>query len=149
LIIKCVFDVGTGSCFYDTHDNVFIAEPSGAAYGGNSLKSDFGGHSNYHHDNLDLFFDKGYGITGQQPGFEDAYYGNYLYMSSDGAYGTGSPIVRGNTIWSPTGAVTEDGKPLKEFQKEDPAHNDPGTVAKPYPSDTAVLAVAREILKLA
>ena len=29
-----------------------------------------------------------------------------------------------------------------------PVHNDPGTVAKPYPSDKAVLAVAREILKL-
>jgi len=57
-------DNDDGSCFYDTHDNVFIAEPSGAAYGGNSLKSDFGGHSNYHHDNLDLFFDKGYGIGG-------------------------------------------------------------------------------------
>jgi hypothetical protein len=53
-------DNDDGSCFYDTHDNVFIAEPSGAAYGGNSLKSDFGGHSNYHHDNLDLFFDKGF-----------------------------------------------------------------------------------------
>ena len=56
----------------DTHDNVFIVEPSSAAYGGNSLKSDFGGHSNFHHDNLDLFFDKGYGITGQLPGLDGA-----------------------------------------------------------------------------
>ena len=120
----------------DTHDNVFIAEPSGAAYGGNSLKSDFGGHSNFHHDNLDLFFDKGYCITGQLPGFEDAYYGNYLYMSSDGPYGSGSPITHSNTVWSPTGAV-----PI--------ARNDSGTVATPYPKDAAVLAVAREILKLA
>ena len=104
--------------------------------GGNSLKSDFGGHSNFHHDNLDLFFDKGYGITGQLPGFEDAYYGNYLYMSSDGPYGSGSPITHSNTVWSPTGAV-----PI--------ARNDSGTVAMAYPKDAAVLAVAREILKLA
>eukprot|EP01043_Picozoa_sp_COSAG02_P091154 COSAG02_NODE_27914_length_600_cov_1.083832_1_plen_55_part_10 len=55
-------------------------------------------------------------------------------MMSDGDYGkNGSPIVHSNTIWSPTGAVTEGGKPLKEFQKEDPAHNDPGSVALPYP----------------
>jgi hypothetical protein len=142
-------DNDDGSCFYDTHDNVFIAEPSGAAYGGVSLKSDFGGHSNYHHDNLDLFFDNGFGITDQLQGFEDGYYGNYLYMMSDGDYGKkGSPIVHSNTIWSPTGAVTEGGKPLKEFQKEDPAHNDPGSVALPYPNDAAVLAVAKEILKL-
>jgi hypothetical protein len=30
-----------GSAFYNTHDNVFIAAPSGAAYGGNSLKSEW------------------------------------------------------------------------------------------------------------
>ena len=85
----------------------------------------------------------------QQPGFEDGYYGNYLYMSSDGPYGTGSPILHSNTIWSPTGAVTEGGKPLKAYQQEDPAHNDPGTVAMAYPEDAAVLAVAKQILKMA
>ncbi len=37
-------DNDDGSAYYETHDNVFIAAPSGAAYGGNSLKSDFGGH---------------------------------------------------------------------------------------------------------
>ena len=151
-------DNDDGSCFYDTHHNVFIAEPSGAAFGGNSLKSDFGGHSNFHHDNLDLFFDEGFGISAQLPGFEDGYYGNRLYMSSDGDYGgikyTGAnskgaaPVVHSNTIWSPTGNVTEGGKPLKEYQHEDPAHNDPGTVASAYPADAVVLAVAKDILKL-
>ena len=46
-----------------------------------------------------------------------------------------------------TGNVTEGGKPLKEYQHEDPAHNDPGTVASAYPADAVVLAVARKILK--
>jgi hypothetical protein len=141
-------DNDDGSCFYDTHDNVFIAEPSGAAYGGNSLKSDFGGHSNFHHGNLDLFFDKGFGITTQLPGFEDGYYDNFLYMSADGDYGRGAPVVRGNTIWSPTGNITEGGKPLAEFQKDDPIHNDPGSVASAYPEDKVVLDVARKILKM-
>lgn len=144
-------DNDDGSCFYDTHHNVFIAEPSGAAYGGNSLKSDFGGHSNYHHDNLDLFFAAGYKAQGtgtQLTGYEDGYYDNYLYMPGDGNYGSGSPIVRGNTIWSPTGNVTEGGKPLKEFQKDDPVHNDPGTVADAYPEDRVVLFVAKKTLKM-
>jgi hypothetical protein len=52
-------DNDDGSSFYDTHHNVFISAASGAAYGGNSLKSDFGGHSNFHHDNMDLFFNEG------------------------------------------------------------------------------------------
>ena len=90
----------------------------------------------------------GRGDLGQLPGYEDGYYSNYLYMSVDGPYGQGSPIVRDNTIWSPTGAVTEGGKPLKEFQRENP-RSDPGTVASAYPEDSAVLAVAREMLKLA
>lgn len=47
-------DTDDGSCFFDTHDNVLIAAASDANYGGYSLKSDFGGHSNFHHDNLDL-----------------------------------------------------------------------------------------------
>lgn len=36
-------DNDDGSAFYDTHHNVLISASSGAAYGGNSLKSDFGG----------------------------------------------------------------------------------------------------------
>jgi len=144
-------DNDDGSCFYDTHDNGLIAEPSSPfpRGGGNSLKSDFGGHSNFHHGNLDLFFNRGFGLMAQLPGFEDGYYDNYLYMIEDGDYGSGSPVVHGNTVWSPSGNVTEGGKPLAEFQKEDPKHNDPGTVASAYPEDKVVLSLARSILKMA
>jgi hypothetical protein len=140
-------DNDDGSCFYDTHDNVFIQEPSSDCRGcGHSLKSDFGGHSNFHHGNLDLFFKMGFALMDQLPGFEDGYYENYLYMSMDGDYGTGSPIRYGNTIWSPSGNITEGGMPLAEFQKEDPEHNDPGTVASTHPEDEMVLDIARKIL---
>ena len=44
--------------------------------------------------------------------------------------------------------AAEGGKPLREYQQEDPLHNDPGTVAKPYPPDSEVLTVAKQILKL-
>jgi hypothetical protein len=145
-------DNDDGSAFYDTHDNVFISASSGAAYGGNSLKSDFGGHSNFHHDNLDLFWSSGFGINGQLEGYADGYYGNYLYQSKDGNYGggqtcsgAGKTVVYGNTIWTPTGAVTECGTSLANWQSQG---NDVGTVGAPYPTDDVVLGVARKILSL-
>eukprot|EP01079_Euglenida_sp_SAG-EU17-18_P010637 gene10638-1933_t len=146
-------DNDDGSCFYDTHDNVFISASSGAAYGGNSLKSDFGGHSNFHHGNLDLFWSEGFGISGQLDGYSDGYYNNYLYMAKDGKYGggqackgsAGETIVGGNTIWTPTGTVTECGMPLEQYQKQG---GDQGTKALPYPEDSEVLQVARKILNL-
>lgn len=63
-------DNDDGSAYYDTHHNVFISASAGAAYGGNSLKSDFGGHSNFHHDNLDLFWSQGFGIVQALEGFQ-------------------------------------------------------------------------------
>lgn len=57
----------TQSCsgYFDTHHNVLVYKAIGAAYGGASLKSDFGGHSNHHHHNIDLFFSKGFSICSQ------------------------------------------------------------------------------------
>ena len=49
---------------------------------------------------------------------------------------------------SPAGNVTEGGMPLAEFQKKDPEHNDPGSVASAYPEDKDVLDVAKKILKM-
>ena len=73
-------------------------------------------------------------------------------MAKDGAYGggqncalTGGTIVGGNTIWSPTGAVTECGKTLADFQA---TGGDPGTTAAPYPADSVVLGVAKTLLGL-
>lgn len=145
-------DNDDGSSEYDTHHNVFISASSGSAYGGNSLKSDFGGHSNYHHDNLDLFWSAGFGICAQLPGFQDAYYGNYLWLGKDGNYGGGQACrgapdaitkVGGNTVWSPTGAITECGATLAQWQA---AGGDPGTFAGPWPTDDIVLIHAKQIL---
>jgi hypothetical protein len=79
------------SGYFDTHHNVLVYKAIDAAYGGASLKSDFGGHSNHHHHNIDLFFSKGFSICSQLQasvmspafsssltrvvqGFEDQYY---------------------------------------------------------------------------
>merc|ERR1711988_175636 len=41
-------DTDDGSAYYNTHDNFFV-------YAANGLKSDFGGHDNYHNDNIYAF----------------------------------------------------------------------------------------------
>ena len=145
-------DNDDGSAYFDSHHNVLWSASSGAAYGGSSLKSDFGGHSNLHHDNVDLFWSGGFGICAQEEGFADGYYGNYLYLLRDGDYGRGQTcsggaktIVHHNTIWSPTGNITECGKSLAEWQA---AGNDVGTTATAYPSDATVMAVVRKTLRM-
>ena len=144
-------DNDDGSAYYHTHHNVLISASAGAAYGGNSLKADFGGHDNFHNDNLDLFWTRGYGVVGALDGHADSYMRNMLYLASDGPYGDGTcsgagkTIVGNNTVWSPTGKITECGQPLATWQA---AGNDPGTIAEPYPEDGVVLAAARALLSL-
>ena len=101
-----------------------------------------------------MFWSRGFGICSQLDNYSDAYVGNYLYLSGDGPYGDGQScngpgrtIVGGNTIWSPSGAITECGMSLAQWQAKDPS-NDPGTVAVPYPTDDFVLAQVRKTLML-
>ena len=75
---------------------------------------------------------------------------NTLYQGKDGAYGSGqtctgagTTIVHDNTIWSPTGAITECGTSLANWQAQG---HDLGTTAGPYPADSVVLAIARGLL---
>jgi|LauGreDrversion4_2_1035121.scaffolds.fasta_scaffold523265_2 hypothetical protein len=63
-IIICSLTVKR-SGYFDTHHNVCVYKSQSAAWGGAFLKSDFGGHSNHHHHNIDLFFSKGFSICSQ------------------------------------------------------------------------------------
>ena len=145
-------DNDDGSAYYDTHHNVLIAASSGAAYGGNSLKTDFGGHDNFHHGNLDLFWSAGFGICGVVDGHGDGYYDNILWLAKDGNYGGGQVCsgagithVFNNTVFSPTGRITECGTSLAAWQAKG---GDPGTTAAPYPADGLILGIARNLLGL-
>ncbi len=120
------------------------------------MKSDFGGHDNFHHDNLDLFWSSGFGICTDIPGHHDGYYGNYLYQAKDGNYGNpqgcatfgqgdDATHVFGNTVWTPTGAVTECGMTLAAYQAKG---GDVGTVAAAYPDDSVILGIARKLMNL-
>lgn len=142
-------DNDDGSAYVETRGNVLIS----AVTGFGSLKSDFGGNSNFHIGNLDLFFSSGFDIiTPQIAGHEDAFADNTLWLLADGDYGSGQTCagdgktaVSGNTIWSPTGSITECGLPLAQWQA---AGNDAGTVASHYPHDDTVLGIARQMLGL-
>lgn len=83
---------------------------------------------------------------------QDGYYNNFLWMGQDGDYGggqtcsgAGKTIVFNNTIWTPTGKVTECGTSLQNWQSQG---NDLGTTASTFPSDQVVLNLARSILGL-
>ena len=95
---------------------------------------------------------RGFDICAQLEGHADQYYSNMLYQSQDGAYGSGQTctgagktIVYNNTIWTPTGTVTECGTSLAAWQAQG---NDIGTTASKYPADSVVLAEARALLGL-
>lgn len=59
--------------------------------------------------------------------------------------GEGITVVHDNTIYSPTGAVTECGMPLAKWQAQG---NDPGSTAAPFPPTDTLVAVARGLLGL-
>ncbi len=148
-------DNDDGSAYFDTHHNVLLSSSYGAAWGGSSLKSDFGGHDNSHHHNLDLFFHQGFSIVDALPGHADAYHSNILYQMVDGDYGTGqqcvgdsshgATIVFNNTIYSPTGTITECGVSLAAWQAQG---HDAGTTAQVWPDDGIILDTARQLLGL-
>lgn len=146
-------DNDDGSAYYDTHDNVFVSRSEGAAYGGSSLKGDFGGHDNFHHGNLDLFWELGFSLVTTLPGHASGYYDNILWIAADGNYGEGQQcaisqgltIVYNNTVFSPTGRLTECGFPLRVWQKSGHDHD---TLGLAYPSDEVILTIARSMLGL-
>ena len=53
--------------------------------------------------------------------------------------------MRNNTIWSPTGKISECGMSLAQWQAKG---NDVGTTASPYPDDKTVLAIVRKTLRM-
>jgi hypothetical protein len=121
------------------------------------VQSDFGGGANHHVGNLDLNFGGGFAITQQPAGYGDSFTGNFLYQTTAGDYGKGQvcegkapagvavTLVGNNTIWNPTGEVTECGGSLAAWQAKG---HDLGTTGAKWPEDSVVLGVGRKILGL-
>lgn len=141
-------DNDDGSSYYRVQNNVFL-------YGDGGQKADFEGHDDVAEGNLYAFIryvtHNGYGSTigtpgkGVLPGHEHYCTGNVAVLTSDGAYalpicsGDGKTVMGNNTVYTPTGNVTECGVPLAAWQA---AGNDAGTVALSYADTTAGALVA-------
>jgi hypothetical protein len=134
-------------------------------YGSGVLKNDFEGHDGHGWGNLAAFVEysatNGYGdVIGapgkqplQLPAHRDSFYNNTVYQVKEQAYGYANAICTGpsatvlanNTIYTPSGNVTECGEPLAKWQA---AGNDPGTVALPASAadPVAFVDLARAVL---
>merc|ERR1711904_15047 len=73
-------DNDDGSGYYHTRDNFLV-------YGGNGLKTDFGGHDNQHFRNIYAYAGKGLSVTNTLEGHEDYFYENKVVL-------TGSSVGR-------------------------------------------------------
>ena len=137
-------DNDDGSNYYKTSGNFF-------AYSGNGMKNDFGGHDNWHFNNVYAYVGRGFGIVSQLQGHEDYFFNNTVVMTRDGDYGNpkctdpGKTIVHDNRIYTPSGKVTECDMSLTDWQAKG---NDPGTVAGTWPDDDSLLQLARQVLKM-
>lgn len=129
-------DNDDGSAYYNTYDNFFV-------YGGNGMKNDFGGHDNYHHDNIYAYVGQAIGFydAPMLDGHEDKFYNNKVVMTGnnfggDTCTGTGATQVHDNSYYTPTGAMTECSKSLADWQSD--GHDQGSSVAK-TPADADII----------
>merc|ERR1712232_717855 len=133
-------DNDDGSAYYDTHDNFFV-------YGGNGMKNDFGGHDNYHHDNIYAYVGQAIGLydAPMLDGHEDKFYQNKIVMTgtnfgSPTCTGTGATQIFDNKYYTNTGAMTECGKDLSAWQA---AGHDHGSSVARTPAADEIIAWGR------
>merc|ERR1712160_52669 len=67
-------DNDDGSMRYYTHDNFLV-------YGGQGMKTDFGGHDNHHFNNIYAYVGRAMGVTNTYEGHEDYFYGNKVVLT--------------------------------------------------------------------
>merc|ERR1719461_1498421 len=116
-------------------------------YGGNGMKNDFGGHDNYHHDNIYAYVGQAIGLydAPMLDGHEDKFYNNKVVMTGTNlgsltCTGTGVTQVHNNQYYTSSGAMTECGKDLAQWQSA--GHDQGSTVAK-VPTDDDLIARGR------
>ena len=137
-------DNDDGSAYYFTHDNFMV-------YGKQGMKSDFGGHDNNHFNNIYTFTQVALGDGTQQiEGHEDAFYGNTVIMTAEDVGRPvcdppGKTIMHDNKYYTPSGTITECGKPLADWQKLSD-QNDKGSTVEKWPSTEYMIGLAKQKL---
>merc|ERR1712070_1067767 len=135
-------DNDDGSGYYHTHDNLLV-------YGGNGMKTDFGGHDNHHYGNIYAYSGKGLSVTGTLEGHEDYFYENKVVLTSNtvGRPQCADPKTQmhDNQYFQSDKNVTLCGVDLAEAQSQG---MDKGSTVSAIPSDDVILGWASELLKI-
>ena len=145
-------DNDDGSAFYKTHGNFLV-------YGLQSaLKSDVGGHSNLHFDNLVAYVNgECFGICQQLAGYADAFFNNTCIINSNktaqyGSFGCAQPqstwpLLGNNSVWTlapNASAIGLCGLSEAEFQAKYGA--DLNIVVQSNPDNEAIVQQAKLLL---
>ena len=114
-------------------------------YGDAGLKSDFGGHNNYHTSNIYAYVGSRFGR-----GNNLSFVNNSCVLRTDRGYGSdcGLPsgmAVSGNAVYSPSGNITACGMSLAQWLAEG---HDIGTTIRILPNDKTLVAMGRTLLGL-
>jgi len=137
-------DNDDGSAYYHTHDNFMV-------YGGNGMKSDFGGHDNHHFGNIYAYAGHSVSVTSDTlEGHEDYFYGNKIVMTSTdlGRAQCADPKTQmhDNKYFAANGNLTLCGMALAEAQSQ--LGMEEGSTVSPLPADDAILGWAKELLQI-
>lgn len=130
-------DNDDGSCYYHTHHNFLV-------YGGRGMKTDFGGHDNWHFNNVYAFPGLVAGVTGVIDGHEDHVFNNYAVITGTdvGGFQCTGPTqtrLRNNSYFTSTGKITECKNELAAWQKAG-KYNDPGSTVAAFPDSKVIIA---------
>ena len=133
-------DTDDGSAYIEVFDNFF-------AYGDNGLKSDFGGHDNYWHDNVLAYVGNCYHMWSFK-GFNDRFYGNDCVYRQ--GYGSDCGVAAGpgwevhdNHVYGQSGSLDVCGTSLQKWVA---AGHDKGSSVSKWPTDSALVAMGKKVL---
>merc|ERR1712070_412814 len=134
-------DNDDGSGYYHTHDNFLV-------YGGNGMKTDYGGHDNHHYNNIYAYAGRALGVTGTLEGHEDYFYGNKVVLTGTnigGAQCNDPKTQMHDNQYFSSGTPQLCGKDLKDIQSQGMEKD---STAGALPADDTILGWASELLKI-
>jgi len=107
------------------------------------MKNDFGGHDNHHYDNIYAYVGHALGVTNTLSNDVDVFTGNKAVITGNnvggpqcpGKKGNPATIMANNSYYTPTGKVTECGKPLAQS-------GDMGSTVAKTPTDATIIGWA-------
>lgn len=123
-------------------------------YGDFGLKNDFGGHDNYHRNNLYAYIQDAWTFCCIS-GANDIFANNSVVLRDDKGYnsncdlpeGTVNMQVANNTVFNPSGKINGNGKVCGETLAAWQAKgNDPGTSIHPLPTNQQIIQMAKALL---